>query len=258
LRYVDTGGRGAPVFLQHGLCGSAEQTSELFPTDTHARFLTLECRGHGQSAAGAVEELSIATFTEDIRALIEVTGLARAVVGGVSMGAAIATRLAVKHPALVRSLILIRPAWICERAPSNTAPNVEVGHLLGRLPAAQAKAEFLAGETARRLARDAPDNLASLTGFFSREPVDITGELLRRISLDGPGVSADDLRKLQVPALVIGHLDDAIHPIDMARELADLLPAARFVEVTPKSVDRSAYVREIRAAIEQFLRSCPP
>lgn len=255
LRCVDTGAGAPAVVLQHGLCGSADQTIELFPLDATARFLTLECRGHGQSPIGPFEALSIATFAEDVRALIDTMVGAPVIAGGVSMGAAIATRLAVKHPHLVRGLVLVRPAWICAAAPQNMAPNLELGRLLGRLPGPAAKAAFLASETAHRLERESPDNLASLTGFFSREPLDATGELLRRISLDGPGIEAAELRKLQMPALVIGCAQDAIHPLDMARSLAALIADAEFVEVTPKAVDRSAYVREVQSAIARFLRS---
>lgn len=255
LRYVDTGGPGPTVLLQHGLCGSAEQTAELFLPDRSARFLTLECRGHGQSPAGPFEALSIRTFAEDVRALIESKGAAPLIAGGISMGAAISTRLAVKYPHLVRALILVRPAWISDSAPDNLGPNVEVGRLLGRAPAAIAKSTFLASETARRLERESPDNLASLSGFFDREPIVVTAELLRRISLDGPGIDVADLRHLRIPALVIGCAEDAIHPLELARTMAGLLPDARFVEVTPKSVDRAAYVREIRSALSEFIRS---
>jgi pimeloyl-ACP methyl ester carboxylesterase len=255
LCYVDTGGPGAPVVLQHGLCGSADQTSELFPAEGDARFMTLECRGHGQSAAGPFEMFSFATFTEDLRALVESTAAAPLIVGGISMGAAIAKRLAVKYPHLVRALILVRPAWVCEAAPENVWPNLEVGRLLGRLAPSAAKAEFLAGETACQLERESPDNLASLTGFFDREPTAVTAELLRRISLDGPGIETVDLSRLRVPALVIGCAEDAIHPLETAQTLAQLLPDACFVQVTPKSIDRRAYVREIRSAISQFVRS---
>ena len=53
---------------------------------------------------------------------------------------------------------------------------------------------FEASETARLLAEIAPDNLASLRGFFSREPQAITAALLQAIAADGPGVSEEDLR----------------------------------------------------------------
>ena len=50
------------------------------------------------------------------------------------MGAAIALRLAVKQPELVRALVLARPAWVTEPAPPNMQAYAEVGELLSRFP----------------------------------------------------------------------------------------------------------------------------
>ena len=94
------------------------------------------------------------------------------------MGAAIASRLAVTRPELVRGLILVRPAWATQAAPDNMAPNAEVGALLARYPADEARAIFAAGATAKRLAVVAPDNLASLMGFFGRSAQADTARLL--------------------------------------------------------------------------------
>jgi pimeloyl-ACP methyl ester carboxylesterase len=250
--HLDDSGSGLPVVFQHGLCGDANQPAEVFPSGY--RRLTLECRGHGRSQAGSLEAFSLATFADDVAAMIEESGLAPLVVGGISMGAAIALRLAVKRPDLVRGLIIARPAWAMEAAPSNMAPNAEVGDLLSRLSLEQARAVFEASDTARRLSEEAPDNLASLRGFFSRAPQAVTAALLTRISADGPGVSESELAGLRVPALVIGHAKDAIHPLAMAKRLATLIPDARLMEITPKAVDKARYVAEFRAALHDFLK----
>ena len=114
---------------------------------------------------------------------------------GISMGAAISLRLAVHRPEVVRGLILARPAWITASAPANQSPNLEVGRLLADLSQENARRAFETSETARHLAEVAPDNLASLRGFFSREPQAITAALLQAIAADGPGVSEEDLHK---------------------------------------------------------------
>jgi pimeloyl-ACP methyl ester carboxylesterase len=48
LRVDDGGGPGTPVVFQHGLCGDARQTAEVFPPDPAFRRRTLACRGHGR------------------------------------------------------------------------------------------------------------------------------------------------------------------------------------------------------------------
>jgi pimeloyl-ACP methyl ester carboxylesterase len=257
LNVADSGGSGLPVMLQHGLCGDTLQIAEVFPDDPRFRRITLECRGHGASEAGDPARFSIATFAWDLAALIESRGLAPLIIGGVSMGAAIALRLAVRRPKLVRGLVLARPAWVTSATPDNMRPNAEVGRLLSAYPADEARRRFLAGETARRLATDAPDNLVSLTGFFSRAPLAVTSALLQAIASDGPGVSEAEARRIAAPTLIIGTRQEVIHPIAHAETLASLIPGSRLLELTPKSKDRALYVREFRAALAGFLGEFP-
>ncbi len=239
------------VVIQHGLCGDARQTAEALPDALGFHRITLECRGHGASDAG--DTFSIGIFTEDLAALIE-TLPAPVVVGGISMGAAIATRLAITRPDLVRGLILIRPAWVAEAAPSNMAPNAELGDLLAALPARVARAAFAASATATTLALTAPDNLATLMGFFAREPLAVTAALLTRISADGPGISEDDLRALTIPALVCSTAQDAIHPAALAAQLAQLIPNSKLIELPRKGGDKPAHLAALHVAMTRFLQ----
>lgn len=251
---VDMAGEGTPVVFLHGLCGDAGQSAEAFPDDPGFRRITIEARGHGRSQSGALQRFTIETFAGDVAAYIETHLEAPVIIGGISMGAAISLRLAVTRPDLVRALVLARPAWFVASAPDNMAPNAEVGRLLAELSPHEAKAAFLAGPIGQRLAADAPDNLASLTGFFAREPVDVTATLLTAISKDGPGVAEDEIARIAVPTLVIGHESDVIHPIAHARALAAAIPAARFIQITPKAEDKARYVADFRRALHAFLK----
>ena len=53
---LSVAGSGPAMVFQHGLCGDAGQAAQVFP-DGFTR-LTLECRGHGASEAGALDRLS--------------------------------------------------------------------------------------------------------------------------------------------------------------------------------------------------------
>jgi pimeloyl-ACP methyl ester carboxylesterase len=252
LNVVDSGD-GLPVVMQHGLCGDAQQIAEVFPDDPRFRRVTMECRGHGASESGDRTKFSIATFASDLSALIESRRLAPLVIGGLSMGAAIALRLAVRRAEFVRGLVLARPAWVVSGAPDNMKPNGEVGQLLSAHGSDEARRLFLAGEAAQRLSYEAPDNLASLEGFFSRAPQAVTAALLRAIASDGPGICEADARRIAVPTLIIRTKQDSIHPFVHAETLASLIRNSRLVEVTPKSRDRAQYVRDFRAALVGFL-----
>ena len=257
LNVDDAGGVGLPVIFQHGLCGDARQTIEAFPSDRRFRRITIEARGHGGSEAGDPDLFSILTFAADIVAFIETHRLGPMIIGGISMGAASTLHIAVHRPDLVKGLILVRPAWIVEPAPANNGPNREVGRLLAELPPEDARKRFEAGETARLLAEVAPDNLASLRTFFSREPQATTAALLQSIAGDGPGVSEEHLRNLQTPTLIVGHEIDYIHPFSNATALSQLIPRSQLVRITPKALNRAAYLEDLHKAIAKFLESFP-
>ena len=251
---VDIEGDGPPVVFLHGLCGDAGQTREAFPSGCGFRRVTVEARGHGVSEPGDLTKLSIATFSNDIADFIEQELEAPVIVGGISMGAAISERLAIPRPDLVQALIVARPAWVTAFAPENMAPNAEVGRLLGTLDPDAAKQVFIAGEAGQRLALDAPDNLASLLGFFSRQPIEITAALLTAIAKDGPGITKEEVAGLSIPTLIIGHEKDLIHPMAYARSLAEHIAHARLVEITPKVNSRTQYVADFHAAMRNFLK----
>ncbi len=254
LRYVEAG-EGPAVLFQHGLGGEAGQVAEVYPDDPPTRRLTLECRAHGGSQAGPLARLSIAAFTDDVAALAAVRGVDHAVMGGISMGAAIALRMAVTRPDLVKALVLARPAWMFAPAPDNMAAFGLVADLLRRHALPIAREIFEQSEVAQRLARDAPSNLASLRNAFAGHDPATRAALLGSIWRDGPGVTESEARNIAVPTLVIGTTEDTIHPLYFAEALAETIPGAAFLRITSKSVDPERHNAEFRAALADFLRA---
>jgi pimeloyl-ACP methyl ester carboxylesterase len=250
---VEDVGDGRPVVFQHGLGASARQVAEVFPDRSAVRRITLECRAQGESEAGPAASFSIATFTADVASLIEHLRLDRPIVGGISLGAAIALRLAVRRPDLVGGLILARPAWLFDAGPDNMLPYAVVGELLERQDPKAARTEFQNSALAAKLKREAPDNLASLLGFFDYPNVKTLPALLQAIAADGPGVTEAEVQAITLPTLVIGHGEDLAHPLAYAERLATTIPGAKLARITSKTVDRSRYVSEFRAAIAAFV-----
>ena len=115
-------GNGPAVVFQHGLGGDEAQVAQVFPDDAGWRRLTVECRGHGGSTLGSTRPFGFAMFADDVLAAADDAGLDRFAVGGISMGAAIALRLAVRHPDRVAGLVLVRPAWAFAAGAGQPAP----------------------------------------------------------------------------------------------------------------------------------------
>lgn len=254
LRVFDTGQGGLPVVFQHGLGGDAIQVAQNFPDGPSYRRLTVECRAQGRSGAGTTRPFSIAMFADDVLAAADAAGLDRFVAGGISMGAAIALQLAARHPDRVLGLVLVRPAWAFDAAPQNMRPYTEVAELIRGRALDEARDAFASSATAARFRTEAPDNLASLLGFFARENAAVFAEVMQAIAGDGPGVTRAAAASLAIPTLVIGSGVDLVHPLAPARSLADAIPNAVFVEVTPKATDKDRHFAEIRAAIGSFLK----
>ncbi|MEI9401691.1 alpha/beta hydrolase [Mesorhizobium argentiipisi] len=252
LRITDTGA-GLAVVFQHGLGGGEAQVAQTFPDGF--RRITLECRGHGGSGLGERRPFSFEMFADDVIATADQLGLDCFVAGGVSMGAAIALRLACRHPLRIAGLILVRPAWTFSPAPRNMRPIAEVADLILEHGADKGRRIFAQSETATRLYREAPDNLSSLLGYFDRPDAGAFAQVLANIAADGPGVSEHDAAALDIPALVVGNAMDAVHPLSSAYALAAVIPNAILAEITPKARDSAKHFSELHEQISSFLQS---
>jgi pimeloyl-ACP methyl ester carboxylesterase len=253
LAYEDVGS-GLPTIWQHGLGADRQQPAEVFPRNAGVRRITLECRGHGDSQMGDPARLSIAQFATDVAALLDHLGIDVAVLGGISLGAAISMRLAVGIPWRIKGLILARPAWLDEPAPPAMHPYLVIAELLKEYGREEGLRRFANSETLAVVERVSPDNAASLLSFFSRRDEQSTIELLSRIPKDGPGLSRQDIASIDMPTLVIGTGEDYVHPLGYASQLKDLIPGAALQIVTSKTVDKALYQSQFRESLASFLQ----
>lgn len=115
IAYLDEGPRARnaePIVLVHGFASNKE-VNWVHPawvmtlTDAGRRVIAIDNRGHGRSSKLYDPALyHSAMMAEDVRALLDHLGIARADIMGYSMGARITAFLAVKHPARLRSAVL--------------------------------------------------------------------------------------------------------------------------------------------------------
>ena len=248
-------GEGRPVLWQHGLGATSAQPAEVFPPNTEkAKFqrITLICRGHEGSQLGDPQNLSIAQFTDDALALLDHLNLQTIAAGGISLGAAIALRLAALHPTRINALILARPAWVTDPAPQTMKAYTEVARLLashGEI----GRALFQSGQIYRDLSLASPDNAASLVTFFTRPNPETTTALLSRIPLDGPGITEAQIQSITQPTLILTTPEDHVHPPAYGEALAALIPHATLTSLTPKGRDKPGHIADFKAALSAFL-----
>jgi pimeloyl-ACP methyl ester carboxylesterase len=250
----ESAGEGLPVVWQHGLGADRKQPADVFPDLPGVRRITLECRGHGDSELGDPTRLSIASFTEDVIALMDHLGVRKAVVGGISLGGAIALRLAALHPERICGLMIARPAWIDGPSGETMSPYAAVARYIAELGTEEGLEHFLHSEELRKVQCVSPDNALSLQAFFTRANLESTVQLLSRIAMDAPAVG-DLISTVTVPALIIANDQEFVHPLEYALAVHGKLPRAQLRIITSKTIDPCAYREEFARSLREFLLS---
>jgi pimeloyl-ACP methyl ester carboxylesterase len=112
--YYEIHGSGAPLVLLHGGAVGIEMfgpnLSELART---RRVVAVELQGHGRTA-DVDRPLSYADMADDVAALLDYLGIKPADVLGLSLGGGVALQTAIRHPDLVRKLVVVSAP--CKRA----------------------------------------------------------------------------------------------------------------------------------------------
>src|SRR6266545_1993087 len=109
LRYL-VGGEGPPLVLVHGWGGAAWNFADLAPLlVARHRLLIPDLPGHGGSAA-LPAAATLAAYADAVAAVCEAEDPGPVDVFGHSLGGAVALRLAVRRPGLVRRLVLAAAA----------------------------------------------------------------------------------------------------------------------------------------------------
>jgi len=169
-------------------------------------------------------------------------------VGGISLGAHVATGWAARHPGRCAGLLLALPAWL-------GAP--------GAAPAAVA-----AADAARAVRRDGVHR--TLGQIRAGAPGWLADELDRSWRWYGSGLAdslhaaagavaptAGELRAVQLPAGIAALTDDPLHPLAVARRWAGELPRAAMVTTSLRAVGRD-HATLGRAAVLAWLRAAHP
>lgn len=151
-------GNGLPFVFQHGLGGDLSQPFSVYRPVPRIRLLGFDMRGHGRThPLGDPNTLSIATLAEDLIAFLEHLAIDRAVVGGISLGSAVAVNVALRFPDRVLGLVLSRPAWIDGPLSANVHLYGTIARLIRDLGAEQGLARFRETPEFQAMDRESPD-----------------------------------------------------------------------------------------------------
>ncbi len=186
------------------------------------------------------------TYAVHVVALLDHLGIDRAVIGGVSLGGNVSLLVATLAPERVQGLVVEMPVleWAVPAAAITFVPMLLAVHFARPL-VRQAATLF------RRLPKTGIGPLDSIMSSLSNDPVE-TAAVLHGI-LAGPITPTVDQRAaITVPALVIGHRSDRLHPFHDAEQLARRLPNARLVQAS-SLLELRVRPERLTAEIARFL-----
>jgi pimeloyl-ACP methyl ester carboxylesterase len=253
FRYCESGS-GIPFVFQHGLGADVSQTFELVQPPRGFRLLTFECRGHGETRPlGPEEKISVEQFTEDLRAFLDHLAIERAIIGGISMGAAIALRFALEYPTRVLGLVLSRAAWLDQRRNDNLHVFSTLAEFIRKYGAEEGARRYKATEAYQEVLKVSLDGAASLLSQFAHPRAEETVAKLERIPGYVPKHTREHWKRIRVPTLVLANQQDPVHPFDFGQTLAQTIPQAQLIELTPKSVSKEQHAADVQRAITTFL-----
>lgn len=207
LHYREAG-EGFPIVLIHGYTGNLRNWALTIPALTeHFRPISMDLRGHGHSSKPTrKEDYALDLMAEDVYQLLEELGVTDCYLAGHSMGGAVAQRLILAHPDLVRALILV-DTTASPQALARTRERQRLLQIALEQGMEAAFEEQLRITQIPQVFTTRPDHIEIWRQQFlmtSREAYIYCGEAMgTRPSL------LDELRSVQVPTLVIcGAKDD--------------------------------------------------
>jgi pimeloyl-ACP methyl ester carboxylesterase len=216
-----------------------------------AHVLALDPLGHGRSdRPDAMSEYSIESFAGDAIALLDHLDIDEAIIGGTSLGANVTLEIARKAPQRVRGMIIEMP--VLENA--MVASVIAFGPLLVGL--------HFGGRVMRPVAaglRRIPRRLLPFWGNVAldavrQDPVP-SAAVLKGLFFSHIAPNSAQRREMTMPALVIGHHIDPVHPFSDAGVLSSELPNARLIEAS-NILELRLRPARLTAEIAEFVKEC--
>jgi pimeloyl-ACP methyl ester carboxylesterase len=222
--------RDRPVILVHGLLLSQEMHRPL-AEDLAARgnrVITVDLLGHGKSDRPRdMWRYSMSIFGEQLLGLMDHLKLEQAVVMGTSLGANTALEVASVAPERLRGMVIEMP--VLDNGLLSSA--LTFTPLLVALTFGEPLMKLLARGTRAVPRRLLPHYGNVVLDLVRQEPAP-GGALIQGLFFGRIAPHRSERHTFQMPALILGHHRDPVHPFSDAGMLAKELPNARLVEAS--------------------------
>lgn len=169
----------------------------------------------------------------------------RIIVGGVSIGAAVALEWASDHPDRVVAVLAALPAW-------TGSPTAAPAAASATFTASQLRAHGLEAVTAQMTASSPPWLADELSRSWRAQWPDLPSALEEAAAYHAP--DADVLARIRTPVGIAAAVDDAVHPFTVAKEWTAALPTAQMSELSLDEIgsDPGVLGRAALAALDRI------
>jgi pimeloyl-ACP methyl ester carboxylesterase len=239
-----------PLILLHGLLLSQEMHRPL-AEDLAARgnrVITVDLLGHGKSDRPRdMWRYSMAFYGEQIVALMDHLEIDEAVVMGTSLGANAALEVAASRPERLRGLVIEMP--VLDNGLLSSA--LTFTPLLVALTFGEPVMKLLSRVT-RAIPRALVPHYGNVMLDLVRQDPGPGGALLQGLFFGRIAPHRSERRTFEVPALVLGHRRDPVHPFSDAGMLAEEMANSRLIQAN-SLVELRARPARLTGEIAKFL-----
>jgi 3-oxoadipate enol-lactonase len=238
LYYEEHGRWGTPLVLAYGIGGNADMWDvNRDALAAHHRLVLWEPRGHARSDSPEdAAKFSFGRWALDLKTVLDHLGIRKAHVGGLSLGAGIATRFALRFPSRIRALMVTNSS-------SAVGLPLSVENLVMRARSIEitltkgmdAMAEYAMAANpnlSERLALDPSARDEFYEEYRRLSPIGYANSLRALLAMDH---ITDQLPRLRMPVLLIGgDRDPSLAPMRVMHrkvrgsKLVVLSPASHF------------------------------
>ncbi|MGZ8762275.1 MAG: alpha/beta fold hydrolase [Acidimicrobiia bacterium] len=238
------------IVYMHGLLLDAELNRGIAGAlaERGNRVVLLDLLGHGRSDKPThASSYRIDSYATQVFALLDELDAREAVLGGLSLGANVSLFAATQHPERVRAVVLEMPVleWAVPAAAMAFVPIVLAAHY-GR-PVLRVVSDLV-----RRVPRTPFGPLNSMLNAASVSP-EVLASIMHGVLVGPVAPTQEERSRIAVPALILAHSNDLIHPFNDARNLARQLPDAELIRAR-SPLELRLRPQRLTDRIAEFLR----
>lgn len=250
IHYEDVG-QGFPLLLLHALTFDSRMwADQVAALSKKYRCISMDFRGHGRSSMPD-RECTLEQFAEDVYGLMKELGIEQAHVAGSSLGGMVAMRLALAHPEVVRSLVLVGTS-----AQAELAERAAQYETMARISKEQGPEAIMQGVVplffSQAFIQGQPEKLEDFKEQFRN--IDREGVYRATLATARRRDIREGIKSIRAPTLIIVGEQDLAEPVSEAETIQRQIAGSRLEKIAGAGhITSLEQPEKVTGIIEEFL-----